>query len=154
MVTSAYKAVESAKLAKEAAENLVADLKEGATLGRVAKKAKYEIEETGEFTRSYSPFVPRLGSSEELSKAAFEVPEDQVAIEQVFDIQNRFVVAEIKERVAANMDELDAAKREELSKTIFNRKQTEIIKNRLDELRSTAAITISPRVMDLLNKEN
>ncbi len=154
LVTSAYKAVESARLAEEAAENLVADLKEGATLARVARKAGYEIEETGEFTRTYSPFVPRLGSSEELSKAAFEVPEDDVAIEQVFKIQNRFVVAEIKERIPANMEELDAAKREELYETIFNRKQTELIKNRLDELRSTATITISPRVMDLLNKEN
>lgn len=154
LVTSAYKSVQSATLAKEAAENLVADLKEGATLARIAKKAGYDIEETGDFTRSYSPFVPRLGSSEELSKAAFEVPEDEVAIEQVFEIQNRYVVAEIKERIPANMDELDAAKREELYESLLNRKQQEVIKNRLDELRKTAAITISPRVQALLSKEN
>lgn len=154
LVTSAYKTVQSAKLAQEAAENLVADLKEGATLARVAKKAQYDIEETGEFTRSYSPFVPRLGSSEELSKAAFEIPADDVAIEQVFEIQNRYVVAEIKERVPADMKQLDAAKRDELTKSLLNRKQTEMIKARLEELRGAATIIITPRVQDLLNKEN
>jgi peptidyl-prolyl cis-trans isomerase D len=153
LVSSAYRAQGSTKLAKEAAENLVADLKEGATLNRIAKKAKHDIEETGEFTRTYSPFVPRLGTSEELSKAAFDVADGQVAIEQVFEIQNRFVVAEIKERIPANMEELEAAKREELSKALLSRKQTEVIEKRLAELRATAAITITPRVQDLLNKE-
>ncbi len=51
------------------------------------------------------------------------------------------------------MTELDEAKQEELSKALMNRKQTEAIQKRLDELAETATITISPRVQDLLNKE-
>ena len=64
------------------------------------------------------------------------------------------MVAEVKERVAADMTALDQAKREELYNSLFARKQTEAIEARLAELRSTAAITISARVQDMVNKEN
>jgi len=36
---------------------------------------------------------------------------------------------------------------------LFARKETEAIEARLAELRSTATITIAPRVQDLINKE-
>jgi peptidyl-prolyl cis-trans isomerase D len=153
LVTSAYRAVESKQLARAAAEKLAADLQAGGSLAKLAQKANYEVEETGEFTRTYSPFVPRLGSSEQLFEAAFTLPQDQNAIDGVFEIENRFVVAEVKERVAADLTALDQAKREELYNSLLARKQTEAIEARLAELRSTAAISISPRVQSMLNKE-
>ena len=153
LVTAAYRTVESKKLAKAAAEQLVADLKAGGSLAKLAKKASYEIEETGEFTRTYSPFVPRLGSSKELFDAAFELTDEKKAIDRIFEIQNRFVVVEVKQRIAADMTALDQAKREELFNSLFARKETEAIEARLAELRSTATITIAPRVQDLINKE-
>jgi len=153
LVTAAYRAVESKKLARAAAEKLVDDLEAGASLAKLAQKAKYEIEETGEFTRTYSPFVPRLGSSKELFEAAFDLAEGQKSIDRFFEIQNRFVVFEVKERIAADMTALDQAKREELYNSLFARKETEAIEARLAELRSTATISIAPRVQDLINKE-
>ncbi|NOR50136.1 MAG: hypothetical protein GQ530_03770 [Desulfuromonadales bacterium] len=153
MVTASYRANESSELARAAAEKLVTDLRDGGTLTKLAKKAKYKVEETGEFTRTYSPFVPRLGSSEELSTAAFELGDEQTAIDQFFEIQNRFVVAEIKEHIAADLTQLDETKRQELYKSILNRKQNEAIEQHLAELRSAATIEIAPRVQDLLNKE-
>ena len=153
LVTAAYRAVEANQLARAAAEQLVADLKAGGSLAKLAKKAKYEIEETGEFTRTYSPFVPRLGSSGELFDAAFELTDEQKAIDRFFEIQNRFVVVEVKQRIAADMTALDQAKREELYNSLFARKETEAIEARLAELRSTATISIAPRVQDLINKE-
>lgn len=153
MVTASYRAAESTKLARAAAEELVADLRDGGTLTKLAKKAKYKVEETGVFTRTYSPFVPRLGTSEDLSAAAFGLAEDQTVINQFFEIQNRFVVAEIKEYIAADLTALDETKREELSKSLLSRKQNEAIEQRLADLRSVATIEISPRVLDLLNKE-
>jgi len=153
LVTAAYRAVESNQLAMAAAEQLVADLKVGGSLAKLAKKAKYDIEETGEFTRTYSPFVPRLGSSKELFDAAFELTAEQKSIDRFFEIQNRFVVVEVKGRIAADMTALDAAKREELYNSLFARKETEAIEARLAELRSTATISIAPRVRDLINKE-
>ncbi|MDG5469844.1 SurA N-terminal domain-containing protein [Deltaproteobacteria bacterium IMCC39524] len=153
LVTASYQATEAVKLAKAAAEELVADLVDGGSLVKLAKRGKYTVEETGEFTRTYSPFVPRLGTSEELSTAAFEVKEGETAIDQLFEIQKRFVVVEVKERIAADVTLLDEAKRAELQKTILSRKQNEAVANRLEELRSAATIVIAPRIQDLLNKE-
>jgi len=152
-VTAAYKAAEATKLAQAAAEKLVADLSDGGKLSKLAKRAKFKVEETGEFTRTYSPFVPRLGTSEELATAAFAQDEEQTGMNQFFEIQGRFIVAEIKERIAADPTLLDETKREELSKSILSRKQNEATEQRLAELRSAATITIAPRVQDMLNKE-
>lgn len=153
LVTASYQATEAVKLAKAAAEELVADLADGGSLVKLAKRGDYTVEETGEFTRTYSPFVPRLGTSEELSTAAFEVKEGETAIDQLFEIQKRFVVVEVKERIAADVTLLDEAKRAELQKTILSRKQNEAVANRLEELRSAATIVIAPRIQDMINKE-
>ena len=153
LVTASYQATEAVKLAKAAAEELVADLVDGGSLVKLAKRGEYTVEETGEFTRTYSPFVPRLGTSEELSTAAFEVKEGETAIDQLFEIQKRFVVVEVKERFPADVTLLDEAKRAELQKTILSRKQNEAVANRLEELRSAATIVIAPRIQDLINKE-
>ena len=153
LVTASYQATEAVKLAKAAAEELVADLVDGGSLVKLAKRGEYTVEETGEFTRTYSPFVPRLGTSEELSTAAFEVREGETAIDQIFEIQKRFVVVEVKERIPADVTLLDEAKRAELQKTILSRKQNEAVANRLEELRSAATIVIAPRIQDLINKE-
>lgn len=153
LVTASYQATEAVKLAKAAAEELVADLVDGGSLVKLAKRGEYTVEETGEFTRTYSPFVPRLGTSEELSTAAFEVKEGETAIDQLFEIQKRFVVVEVKERIAADVTLLDEAKRAELQKTILSRKQNEAVASRLEELRSAATIVIAPRIQDMINKE-
>ena len=153
LVTAAYQATEAVKLAKATAEEMVANLADGGSLAKLAKRGKYTVEETGEFTRTYSPFVPRLGTSEELSTAAFEVKEGETVIDQFFEIQKRFVVVEVKERIAADVTLLDEAKRAELQKTILSRKQNEAVENRLEELRSAATIVIAPRIQDLINKE-
>jgi peptidyl-prolyl cis-trans isomerase D len=153
MVIASYRTAQSTSLAEAAAEEMVASLSDGSSLAKLAKRGKYTLEETGEFTRTYSPFVPRLGTSEELSYAAFELSEEETALGQYFDIQNRFVVVEVKERIAADLTQLDEAKREELKKSILSRKQNEAVEQRLEELRSTATIVIAPRVQDLINKE-
>jgi peptidyl-prolyl cis-trans isomerase D len=153
LVTAAYQATEAVKLAKATAEEMVANLADGGSLAKLAKRGKYTVEETGEFTRTYSPFVPRLGTSEELSTAAFEIKEGETAIDQFFEIQKRFVVVEVNERIAADVTLLDEAKRAELQKSILSRKQNEAVENRLEELRSAATIVIAPRIQDLINKE-
>ena len=153
LVTAAYQAGEAVKLAKATAEEMVANLADGDSLAKLAKRGNYTVEETGEFTRTYSPFVPRLGTSEELSNAAFELKEGETAIHQFFEIQKRFVVVEIKEQIAADEAMLDEAKRAELHKTILSRTQNDAVTNRLEELRSAATIAIAPRIQDMINKE-
>ncbi len=153
MATAAYRSLEAVKLARAASEKMLADLREGGKLTKLAKKAGFELEETGDFTRTYSPFVPRIGTSEELATATFALTEDQTVIDQVFEIQNRFIIAGIKQRTAADLAQLDEAKREELRKTILSREQDAAVQKRLDELRGEATIEIYPNVQALLEQE-
>jgi len=153
LAVEAYRATEAIKLARAAAEKLVASLKVGGSLAKMANQAGYKLEETGEFTRTYSPFVPRVGTSEELAEAAFKQSEEQAGIDRFYEIQNRFVVAEIKQRIAADLTQLDEASRAELHTSILARKQNEAVEQRLAELRAAATIIISPRVQVALNKE-
>ena len=153
LVTAAFRARQSTALAKAAAEEMAADLAIGGDLGKIARNGGFTLEETGEFSRTYAPFVPRIGTSKELSEAAFAQPADQPGIDRVFEVQKSFVVATVKERIAADMNALDAAKREELSKALLGRRQNEAVEKRLSELRASATIVIVPSVQALLNKE-
>ncbi len=153
LVEDSYRKEQGKLLAETAARNLLAGLEEGKPLAGLAADKSYEVEETGFFASTYTPFVPRIGSSEELATAAFAVPEEASSLGQVFEVQERFVVAAVKDRKAADMSELDAAKREELRSFILNRKQSEAVQQRVDALKASATIEISPGLQDMLNKE-
>jgi peptidyl-prolyl cis-trans isomerase D len=154
LVTAAYRSVEAGKLARAAAEAAATALGDGSKLSKLAGRLGYKIEETGEFTRAYSPFVPRLGSSKELAEAAFELTADKRSPGKVFDIQGRFVVVELKERIAADMSKLDDAKRAELKEALLSKRKDKAFKEHLADLRAKATITIAPRVQAQIDKEN
>jgi peptidyl-prolyl cis-trans isomerase D len=153
MATAAYKRRQAIRLARATAEEFQAALKEGKALTKLAAKEKIDVEETGDFTQSYSPFVPRIGTSEELADAAFALTEDQTVIDGIFEIQNRFVLATVKSRQAADLAELDETKRSELREAILSRKKTEAVQQKIDALRATSVIVIAPNVQALLDEE-
>jgi len=51
------------------------------------------VEETGLFSRANSPFVPKVGTSEELAKAAFTLTTLGSCSDKVYEIDGNFVVA-------------------------------------------------------------
>ncbi|MDT8441748.1 MAG: SurA N-terminal domain-containing protein [Desulfuromonadales bacterium] len=154
MVTAAYRRNEAKQLAGQAAEQFLEQLRVGANIDKLARKMTLEVETTGDFTRSYSPFVPRIGTSEELAAAAFALGADETLLDTVFTVQNRFIVAVIKERRPADLEALDEATRSELHDSLLSRKQTESVQQQIDSLRAAAVITIAPRVQALLAKES
>jgi len=151
-VEAAYRKEESRALAQAAADQLLADLKTGGTLKELAARAKLDLEETGLFARTYAPFVPRIGSSVSLSEAAFA--DEGAGLDQVYEIDGRFFVAAVKAHESADLAKLDDAKRAELRQFLQNSKQNEAVQNRVDTLKSSAEILISPGLKDMLNKEN
>lgn len=153
MVEAAYKRREAIRLAKATGEEMLAAMKEGKALEKLAAKEKLEVEETGDFSQTYAPFVPRIGTSAELAEAAFALAEDQNVIEELFEVQNRFVLATVKSRQIADPAELDETKRTELNDAILARKKNEAVQQKLDELRATSVITIAPNVQAMLDKE-
>ncbi len=153
-VETVYRKDKSRELAQAAADKLIAGLKDGGTLTKLAGRAKLDIEETGPFARTYAPFVPRIGSSVALSEAAFADTAETASLTQVFEIDERFFVAAIKSHEAADLTKLDDAKRAELQQFLQNRKQNDAVQNRVEELKATSEIQISPGLKDMLNKES
>jgi peptidyl-prolyl cis-trans isomerase D len=154
LVIADYRAVKAKDLAKEAAEKMLDDMRVGGKIAKLADRAGQSVEETGMFASTYSPFVPRIGTSEELLTAAFALPEDQTVIDQVFEVQGRYVVASVKGREAADMSLIDEEKRKELNDSLLTRKQNDAVQERIDALRASSTIQITPQVQAVLDQEN
>ena len=153
-IEQAYRGEQAKSLAKAAAERLLATAKAGGGLTAPARAIGQLVEETGPFTRSYSPFVPKVGTSEELAKAAFTLTAPGNCVDKVFEIDGHFVVAALKRREAANPALLGTAQRDQLRQTLLERKQNDAVKKRLEELKAGATIEITPQMQSLLDKEN
>jgi len=151
-VEQAYRRSRGQELADQAAAQLLADLKEGKSLDKLAKQENLKVEETGDFTRSYGEFVPRIGNADGLAKAAFELTAEAPVAPQVYDLSGSYLVAALKARSAADPDGLTAAKQEELRQSLLARKQQQAVTDKLDTLKGQAEILISPALQNLLNE--
>jgi peptidyl-prolyl cis-trans isomerase D len=153
-VEQAFRREQAKGLAKAAAERLLGAAKLAGGLAGSARSAGQQVESTGAFTRSYSPFVPKIGTSAELAEAAFSLTATGECVDKVFEIDGGFVVAALKRREAADPARLGSAERDQLRQAILERKQNDAVKARLDELKAGAAIVIPPQVQSMLDKEN
>ena len=153
-IEAAYRKEQAKVLAKATAERLLITAKKGGGLAAPARAIGQLAEETGPFTRAYSPFVPRVGTSEELAKVAFTLPAPGACADKVFEIDGSFVAASLKSREAANPALLDESQRKTLRQAILERKQNDAVQKRLEELKSGSTIEIAPQVQTLLDKEN
>jgi peptidyl-prolyl cis-trans isomerase D len=152
-VEQAFRQARSADVAKASATRLLNAAKGGGGLSAPARSAGQQVEESGPFTRSFSPFVPKVGTSEELAQAAFTLKSPGECIDRIFEIDGHFVVAALKSRESADPTLLGIGEREQLRQTLLERKQNEAVKTRLEELKAGAVIEITPQVQALLDKE-
>ena len=152
-VEGAFRRERSAELARKAAEDALAQLREGKSLSALARDMGHPVEETGQFTRAYGTFIPRLGSAEEIAEIAFDLTSAQPVADRVFEQDGRFVLVVLKERQESDRTALDSAKREELRRDLLARKQSEALDNLINELRSEAQITIAPTIASSLQGE-
>jgi len=139
--------------ARQAADEILAALKEGKKLKAQAKEHGVEIEETGLFARTYGDFIPRLGNVETLAQTAFDLTMESPAADEVYEIEGKYVVAALKERQEADMEKLDLAKHEQVRATLVTRKQEEALKERLQQLRDDAEIIIAPTIVAAIEKD-
>jgi peptidyl-prolyl cis-trans isomerase D len=153
-IEAAYRKEQAKTLAKLAAERLLASASKGGGLAAPARAMGQLTEETGAFSLASSPFVPRVGTSEELAKAAFALKTPGACVDKVFEIDDHFVVAALKTREAANPVKLDTAQRKEISQSLLEKKKNDALQKHLEELKSGAKIEIAPRIQTLLDQEN
>ena len=152
-VEQAFRSEKSKELARQAAEEILAGLKEGKTLQALAGKFGIKAEETDFFTRSYGAFVPRIGSAEDLASTAFTLTEEAPVADEVFTVDDKFVVTMLKEARAADLSGLDQTNRDQIRETLLARKQEEALNNKLQELRETAKIVIAPTLATTFERE-
>lgn len=152
-VEQAFRRDKSEDLAKQAAEEILAGLKEGKTLKALADKFGVKAEETDFFTRSYGAFVPRLGSAEDLASAAFTLTAEAPVADGVFTVDGKYVVARLKEIRPADMSGLDQTKQDQIRETLLARKEEEAISKKLQELREEAKIVIAPTLQTTFESE-
>jgi len=151
-VESAYRKVQAKELASRTAEDLLGAIQKGGTLAAAAKKQSLKVEETGEFSRSYGSFIPRIGNNDALTEAAFALTKEQPAAPEVYEVDGKFIVAMLKNRQEADLADLDEAKKAELRTQITTRKKEEALKAKLSQLREAAEIVISPTLQNQLNE--
>ncbi len=151
-VEQAYRSEQASTLAKELAEKLLADAKTQKSLDKAAKTLKINTEETGEFSRSYGNFVPRVGAQSALADAAFKLtPEESVAPE-VYELGNRYLVAALKEANIADFKNAEEATITQLKDRLLAEKKNQMVNNKINDLRQQAEINIM--VPDLISAFN
>jgi len=147
-VEQAYRSDQAKSLAKEAAEKLLATAKELNSLKKAAAKQKLDVEVTDPFKRSFGAFIPKLGTSDEVGKAAFELTTEQPIADQIFTINGKYTVVSLKESTPADLEKLDAVARNELSGRLLLEKQEAAVNDKLQELRDAAQISLAPELAD------
>lgn len=148
-VEQAYRQDEARKLASAAAANAAAALRAGGNLQQLAARAGTTIVSTGLFARRDDNFVPQVGASEPLMKAAFTLETKAPVAKETFEVDGSYLVVVLKERQAAPAA-IDSAKREELRQAVLTRKQNEAVDALLKELKEKATIEYSPTFTALL----
>ncbi len=148
-VEAAYRKQEALILAQQAAEKLVAELKDGKDLSTLAKTVKSKVEQTEPFARTVGNSIPRIGESVELAKAAFELTNESSVAPEVYEIGGRFIVATLKKKETADLSLLDDTKRSELKESVLTAKKQELLNLRLETLKKEAEITLSPYILSL-----
>lgn len=149
---SAYREIKADALAEQTAMELLSTVQAGSTLAAAAKQHALKVEETGEFTRGFGNFVPRIGSHEALANAAFSLTDEQPVVPEVYEADGKYLVAKLKQRSAADPDSLTEDQKAELRTQLLTRKQDQALEVKLDQLRETAEIVISPTLQTQMNE--
>jgi peptidyl-prolyl cis-trans isomerase D len=141
-VEQAFRAEQAQTLAKELADKLLILATQQKSLRKAAAELKLSMEESGEFSRSYGTFVPRVGTSPELAAAAFTLTEAAPVAPAVYTIDNKYLVVSRGESNPADFGTLDISAKQQFEEQLLVSKKEEIISAKLQELRKTAKIEI------------
>ncbi|KIH76835.1 peptidyl-prolyl cis-trans isomerase D [Geoalkalibacter ferrihydriticus] len=152
-VEEAYRQEKAAELARQAAAEFLAELKQdNGDIEQLARQKGLRLQESGRFSGAYENFIPRLGENAPLTAAAFELNEPGDIAPEVYEIDDNYVVAALKEFLPADMNLLDDNLRAELRNALQVRKQEAALDTKVDALRSEANIQITPILANFLER--
>jgi len=140
-VETAVRDEQATAKARERAEAIRKLLAENKTLDEVATADKLAVEETGLFTRA-GEYVPRIGSSPELKKGAFQLSAASPVMPDVIVVGGDAYVVVFKDRQPADMAEFDK-KKEQLVKRHLDDQRQAAMTALLNQLKRRATIRIN-----------
>ncbi|AKU91207.1 Survival protein SurA precursor (Peptidyl-prolyl cis-trans isomerase SurA) [Vulgatibacter incomptus] len=111
-----------------------------------AKAPKPVAEKTGAFAVA-SDFVPRLGMSADLTKAASAAAKGDV-LPEVYEVNGGFVVAQAIDRTHPDPSVLEKT-RDEVAERVVSRKEGELVEAYTKELRKSAKVETSAQLGDV-----
>ncbi len=141
-VEQAYRAEQAQSLAKELADKLLAEAIAQKSLRTAAKNLKLTVEESGDFSRSFGFFIPRIGSSQELSEEAFSLTKEAPIATKVYTINNKYLVASLKNAEVADLKSLDEAALSQLKSRLLTEKKQQVVAEKITQLLQKAEIEI------------
>jgi len=112
-----------------------------------------EMSETGLFPRSYGNFIPRIGTSEALAKEAFALTMETPVADQVYVVDDRFVVASLMHRIDADPAKMTDAEREQLRSSVLVNKREKMLVELVEKLKVEAKIKVEPTLQNILEGE-
>jgi len=141
-VEQAYRTEQAQSLAKELADKLLAEAIAKKSLRTAAKNLQLTVEESGDFSRSFGFFIPRIGSSQELSEEAFSLTEEAPIATKVYTISNKYLVASLKNAEVADLASLDEATLSQLKSRLLAEKKEQVVAEKITQLLQKAEIEI------------
>lgn len=140
------KRIKGTEKAKEEAERLVQELRSGkTTLEEVAKKRGWNLSSSQPASR----IGPQPGLPEGMPQAAFGLPEGEKVLPQPFRHGDRFFVAEIKERPAADPEKLQE-QRALFWSMLLNDERQSLVRAWMDALKARSEIRTFSAYQEML----
>ncbi len=125
---------------KSAAEELLQEVKAGASLAQSAATRGLTVEETGFFKRG-SGYVPNVGPTQALGTEVLSLSPDSSLVDKVMSYGRVFFVAELKEEEKIDMEKFESEK-EEYTRRLYADKRSQLLQKWLDGLRKRSNIKI------------
>ncbi len=141
-VEQSYRVERALSLAKELADKLLNQATEKKSLRSAAKDLKLSVEESGEFSRSFGFFIPRIGTSQELAEEAFTLTEEAPIATKVYTIGDKYLVASLNKSEIADFETLSSTDKEQLNNRLLEEKKQQVVAEKLKQLLQQAKVEI------------
>lgn len=96
------------------------------------------VESTGWFAKN-ARYVPRIGVSQEIVEAAFQLSEESPVADKVFEVSNRYYVLKLKDRETPDPEKFEQ-EREALEASLLRTRRRHVVEQFLNALRDRADV--------------
>ncbi len=128
-------------MAKAKAEDLLKELKEGKEWGRLVKKNKLKVEQTGFFKRR-----DRVGYSEEVKEHAFSLSQNNPYADRIFEANDNYIIFRFKDKKGIDKEEFNTVK-ERFEKMLLQQKRENIFRLWMNDIKAKAEIKLDMSVI-------